>query len=125
MAQDLYTNKEIVCAKCRFPFTWTAGEQAFYASKSLKPPKFCRVCREHRRETNQGKIWGARIAMTDTETRQVLCSRCQAPASKELSERCGRAVCSACAGMPPLEVNDILTIEAWIQSPGRIVGDEA
>jgi len=39
----------IVCQDCRLPFTWTAGEQQFYARLGYGPPKRCPACRAHLR----------------------------------------------------------------------------
>jgi len=39
------------CVDCLKTFTFTAGEQAYYASKSLTQPKRCPKCREVRRQS--------------------------------------------------------------------------
>lgn len=118
----IYEDRCLNCRKCGAPFSWSAGEQEYYAEKGLHQPKFCPSCREERRERNKGRIWGARVALTDTETRQVLCAKCQAPASLTISERLGRATCPRCSG-DDREVFglDVLTIEAWIKMHGRLV----
>ena len=47
MAED----KELVCAECGTTFTFTAGEQEFYASRGLtNEPRRCPVCRQTRKE---------------------------------------------------------------------------
>ena len=45
-----YVDKDIICADCGTTFTWTAPEQAFYASKGFNTePKRCKPCRDYRR----------------------------------------------------------------------------
>ena len=39
------------CFDCGQSFVFTAGEQAFFQSKSLSEPKRCRPCRELRKRT--------------------------------------------------------------------------
>lgn len=106
-----YEDLVLTCARCRAEFVWTAGEQAYYAERELRQPRFCEVCRKERRAENHGKIWGSRVAQYDTETRRVLCSFCSSPASCEASRLKGRAVCAKCAGVA--EGDDIMTIEQW------------
>jgi len=107
-----FVDEILTCNGCGGEFTWTAGEQEFYARKSFPPPKKCRACREGRKR--QG-VYGMRTMMVDAITREVLCSRCSAPASRRFSMRNQRALCPACAGLnasaqPP----DLVTVEEWI-----------
>ena len=45
-----YTDRDIICIDCGTTFTWTAPEQAFYASKGFNTePKRCRACLKFRR----------------------------------------------------------------------------
>jgi hypothetical protein len=46
----------INCKDCPNAFTFTAGEQAFYASQSppLTPPKRCKECRAKKKAANGG-----------------------------------------------------------------------
>ena len=39
-------DKTLVCADCGKEFTFTAGEQEFFASKGFTEPKKCKECRE-------------------------------------------------------------------------------
>jgi hypothetical protein len=41
----------IPCAECETPFTFSVGEQSFYARKGLAAPRRCRSCRDARRQT--------------------------------------------------------------------------
>ena len=47
--QSDFHDQYITCVDCGDEFTWTAGEQAFFASKGLAPPKRCKPCRDYRR----------------------------------------------------------------------------
>lgn len=46
------SDKVLICKDCDKPFTFTAGEQAFYASRTppLNPPKRCGMCRYKKKE---------------------------------------------------------------------------
>jgi hypothetical protein len=47
-----YTDKQITCVDCGDTFTFSAGEQAFFASKGFgTEPKRCTLCRRIRRLT--------------------------------------------------------------------------
>lgn len=49
--ENQYKDKYLTCLDCGFGFCWTAGEQAFYTSKGLTPPKRCPECRVQRKAT--------------------------------------------------------------------------
>ena len=44
-----FTDSTLTCADCQMPFTWTASEQEFYASKGFTEPKRCPSCRASRK----------------------------------------------------------------------------
>ncbi len=45
-----YKDKTIKCVDCGEEFTFTAGEQAFYAEKGFtNEPKRCKACREKKK----------------------------------------------------------------------------
>jgi len=46
-----FHDKVILCFDCGKQFIFTAGEQAYFQSKSLSIPKRCKPCRELRRRT--------------------------------------------------------------------------
>jgi CxxC-x17-CxxC domain-containing protein len=47
-----FADKQITCRDCGRPFTFTAGEQEFYANKGLmNEPTRCSSCRSARRAT--------------------------------------------------------------------------
>lgn len=46
-----YTDKTLVCKDCGAEFTFTAGEQAFFAEKGFSnEPVRCPACRKARKE---------------------------------------------------------------------------
>jgi hypothetical protein len=48
-----FSDQTLECADCRRSFTWTAGEQQFYAERQFSAPKRCAGCREARRLERQ------------------------------------------------------------------------
>ena len=51
MAED----KTLKCVDCATDFTFTAGEQEFYASKGFtNEPKRCPACRQARKQQREG-----------------------------------------------------------------------
>lgn len=50
-----YQDKTIVCKDCGKEFTFTAGEQAFYAEKSFSDPVRCKECRDARKNAQQNQ----------------------------------------------------------------------
>jgi putative zinc ribbon protein len=49
-SDNQYSNKTLTCTECGEKFTWTAGEQQFYAERRLKnQPKRCKPCRDRKR----------------------------------------------------------------------------
>lgn len=49
MANTQFTDQEISCKDCKTLFTFTAGEQAFFADRQFTPPARCKGCREIRK----------------------------------------------------------------------------
>ena len=45
MTEEL-RSKQIICQECGGEFTWTVGEQRYFADRGYQPPKRCRPCRE-------------------------------------------------------------------------------
>lgn len=43
----------IHCADCRQEFTFSVGEQEFFADRNFTPPKRCRDCRAARKAQRQ------------------------------------------------------------------------
>lgn len=56
-----YQDRTLTCADCGTEFTFTANEQAFYASRGLtNEPKRCASCRQARKESRGGGGYGGR-----------------------------------------------------------------
>ena len=87
----MYQDKTLVCKDCGKEFTFTAGEQAFYAERGFEnEPQRCKSCRDARK--NQGKAAKpakeyftttcancgkeAKVPFRPREDRPVLCSEC-------------------------------------------------
>ena len=46
---DKYKDKTMTCKDCGKEFTFTAGEQEFYAQNQFNEPKRCKACRDARK----------------------------------------------------------------------------
>lgn len=83
-------DQQLTCRDCGQQFTFTDGEQEFYASKNLSAPQRCKACRSARK--------------TDRGTREMhdaVCaqcgSACQVPFKPRPVEEGGKPVlCKAC-----------------------------
>jgi hypothetical protein len=51
MSKTTFQDDVRECVECGAPFTWTASEQQFFASRDLHPPRRCQDCRKARRQT--------------------------------------------------------------------------
>jgi CxxC-x17-CxxC domain-containing protein len=91
-----YEDRKMTCADCGAEFTFTAGEQQFYAERGYtNPPKRCPKCRqERRRDKPEGQAGGGarggegtiavcadcgketKLPFKPTGTRPVYCSDC-------------------------------------------------
>ncbi len=47
-----FTDKTITCKDCGKEFTFTAGEQKFFAEKNFSEPVRCKECRDAKRNQN-------------------------------------------------------------------------
>ena len=68
--RQTFRDKTLRCCDCGESFIWTAGEQAFYFSKSLSQPKRDKSCRELRRRTknpNADTHWESTMAKAREE----------------------------------------------------------
>ena len=45
----------IICADCSQEFTFTAGEQAWFAQRGLNQPRRCKPCRDFRRQEREAR----------------------------------------------------------------------
>ncbi|MCX6004641.1 MAG: zinc-ribbon domain-containing protein [Chloroflexi bacterium] len=54
-----FSDKSIQCSDCRATFTFTTGEQEFFASKGFtSEPKRCPQCRRTRKQQSSGSDGG-------------------------------------------------------------------
>lgn len=83
---ETYTDKTLTCISCREPFTFTAGEQQFFAARNFSnAPRRCKKCRAERGKTN-----------VKVET-QTICDECGIPTTVPFKPTQGRPVrCRAC-----------------------------
>lgn len=84
----MFEDKTLVCKECGEEFTFTAGEQEFYAEKGFEnEPQRCKPCRDARKNAaRQGREMftatcascggEARIPFKPSEDRPVYCSDC-------------------------------------------------
>jgi hypothetical protein len=60
-----FTDKSITCPDCGATFTFTAGEQEFFASKGFtNDPKRCSQCRQAKKQQRGGSQGGYRHSST-------------------------------------------------------------
>ena len=88
-----YTDKTLRCRECGQDFTFTAGEQEFYAQKGLlNEPGRCPTCRAARRAGG-----GSRGERGPREMHTIVCAECGAEAEVPFLPRNDKPVyCSAC-----------------------------
>lgn len=91
----VYADQTRACRECGREFTWTAGEQEFFAARGLQnPPNRCPECRAAAKAMrNAGS---ARVA-ADRQMFEVICSQCGQPARVPFQPRLDKPVyCSDC-----------------------------
>ncbi len=91
----MYEDKTLQCKDCGAEFTFTAGEQEFYAEKGFEnEPQRCKECRNARKNGSRGEREmfvticsecgaEARVPFKPREDRPVLCSECFAKSKEE------------------------------------------
>ena len=84
----MYEDKTLVCKECGKEFTFTAGEQEFYAERGFQnEPQRCKACRDARKNNARGP----REVFTAT------CARCGGEAKVPFQPKTDRPVfCSEC-----------------------------
>lgn len=87
---NVYQDRFLTCRDCSQTFTFSAGEQAFYASKSLQnDPQRCPSCRAIAKR--------ARTVGGPREYHAAICGSCGGQAMVPFSPRSDRPVyCSTC-----------------------------
>ncbi len=86
------TDKALVCGECGREFTFTVGEQEFYASRGLvNEPKRCPDCRSARRRERTGGQGEGRQSFA------AVCAQCGAETTVPFEPKAGRPVyCKDC-----------------------------
>lgn len=92
-----YQDKVLHCRDCETDFTWTAGEQQFYASKGLmNQPSRCPSCRAVARQSREG----GSVLSAPARPREffpAVCDRCGRQTQVPFLPRNDRPVyCSSC-----------------------------
>ena len=91
----MYEDKTLVCKDCGEEFTFTAGEQEFYAEKGFQnEPQRCKACRDKRKNAGKpqrefftvecaqcGKE--AKVLFQPSNDRPVYCSECFAASKNQ------------------------------------------
>ena len=83
----MYEDKILVCKECGNEFTFTAGEQEFYAERGFQnEPQRCKACRDARKNAARGPreyftatcaaCGEARVPFEPKSDRPVYCSEC-------------------------------------------------
>lgn len=61
-----FQDKSLACKDCSKEFTWSAGEQKFYADKGLQnPPSRCKDCRDRAKQDKASR-----------PTYKIICKEC-------------------------------------------------
>lgn len=95
MSYEGYQDRILTCRDCGQEFTFTAGEQEFFASKGLtNAPSRCPECRKARRS---GSSSGQRPRGGTGEQYEAICATCGKPTTVPFIPREDRPVyCSDC-----------------------------
>jgi CxxC-x17-CxxC domain-containing protein len=93
-----YTDETLSCADCGAPFTFTAGEQEFHASKGFtNKPGRCPTCRAARRAQRDGGSYGGGSYGGQREMFTATCASCGNEARVPFQPRGDKPVyCSDC-----------------------------
>ena len=106
----MYQDRELTCKDCGTPFTFTAGEQEFYASKGLvNAPRRCPDCRRaaksqrgeggssSRGAYGGGGYGGGGYERAPRQMTDAVCAQCGNPTQVPFQPRGDRPVyCSDC-----------------------------
>ncbi len=98
-----FTDRTLTCRDCGTQFTFTAGEQEFYAGKGFgNDPSRCPACRSARRSQRSSgfadaRSGGSRMEREPREMHTIVCAECGSEAQVPFLPRGDRPVyCSAC-----------------------------
>ncbi len=98
MSNAGYSDRILTCRDCGQEFTFTSGEQEFYASRNLtNDPSRCPSCRAARRSSGGGGMSSSRPRQNTGESYETTCADCGRPTSVPFIPREDRPVyCSDC-----------------------------
>ena len=87
----MYQDKTLVCKDCGQEFTFTAGEQEFYAEKGFtNEPQRCKACRDSRKQNSRG-------GRGERQMFDAVCSECGKPCKVPFQPSGNRPIyCSDC-----------------------------
>lgn len=84
----MFEDEKMKCEDCGCEYSFTAGEQEFYAEKGLvNKPKRCPDCRKNRRQKNRKQLFDVtcttcgcdtQVPFKPTPGKDVLCRDCYA-----------------------------------------------
>src|SRR5438105_905387 len=99
----MYTDKNLTCRDCNQSFTFTTGEQEFFASRGFtNEPSRCPECRAERRRTQGGGFnsyggGGGGYERREREMFPAVCAQCGKDTQVPFQPRNDRPVyCSDC-----------------------------
>lgn len=74
----MYNDETLTCTDCRATFTFTTGEQEFYAQKGFSnKPSRCPDCRGARKASGRsGSSFGGGGGRSDREMHSATCAQC-------------------------------------------------
>ncbi len=98
MSNEGYHDRILTCRDCGQDFTFSAGEQEFYASRGLTNlPGRCPACRAARRSGQSSSAPRFRSNTGNTEHYETICATCGRPTSVPFVPREDRPVyCTEC-----------------------------
>lgn len=123
MFNEGYRDRILVCRDCGNEFTFTAGEQEFYASKGLtNEPGRCPECRAARRGGQQS-FRGSRESRGAREQHEAVCASCGRQTTVPFVPREDRPVyCSDCFQSQRPAARDPRRVPSYSNSNGGYSG---
>lgn len=52
---ESFSDQDLTCKDCKQTFTFTAGEQEFFAKRQFHPPARCKPCRDVRKAQKEAE----------------------------------------------------------------------
>lgn len=88
-----YVDKTLTCRDCGRTFTWTAGEQEFYAGKGFNAPTRCPDDRAKRKAEQSGKAYSVQRTAAPTT---IVCQNCGDSMELPFTPTEANLLCSTC-----------------------------